>query len=82
MTITPIIIIDQTTGRILWRTIDCATHCHITNDTWANYNTNGRTPPIVARLDKRTPLWDAEAVKNWHANRPGSPGREKHHGIN
>lgn len=74
MTIIPIII-DQTTGRVLWRTVECAEHCGIGPRTWANYNAKGRTPPIVAHLDQRTPLWDAEEVKNWHANRPGSPGR-------
>lgn len=69
-------IIDTDTSRVLWRTTDCATYCGITSDTWANYNANGRTPPVVARLDKRTPLWDAEEVKCWHNQRPGSPGRD------
>lgn len=68
-------IIDQNTGRTLWRTIDCATHCGIGPRTWAHYHSKGTTPPIVAHLDQRTPLWDAEAVKNWHANRPGKLGR-------
>ena len=76
MTITPIII-DQTTGRVLWRTVECAEHCGIGPRTWANYHTKGRCPRIVAHLDQRTPLWDAEEVKAWHANRPGSPGRPR-----
>ena len=70
MTIKPIII-DQTTGRELWRTIDCAAYCGIGTRTWANYNSNGRTPPVIAHLDQRTPLWDANSVKTWHNNRPG-----------
>ena len=70
--LTPIIT-DQATGRVLWRVIDCATYCSIGPRTWANYHTGGRTPQPVAHLDGRTPLWDAEEVKAWHANRPGSP---------
>ena len=61
MTVIPIIT-DQATGRVLWRVIDCATYCGIGPRTWANYCANGRTP-----------LWDAEEVKAWHTNRPGSP---------
>ena len=72
MTVIPIIT-DQATGRALWRVIDCATYCGIGPRTWANYCANGRTPQPVAHLDGRTPLWDAEEVKAWHANRPGSP---------
>ena len=70
--ITPIIT-DQATGRVLWRVIDCATYCGIGPRTWANYHAGGRTPQPVAHLDGRTPLWAAEEVKAWHANRPGSP---------
>jgi len=81
MTIKPIII-DQTTGRELWRTIDCAAYCGIGTRTWANYNSNGRTPPVIAHLDQRTPLWDANSVKTWHNNRPGSPGRPTRLGFN
>jgi len=61
MTVIPIIT-DQATGRVLWRVVDCATYCGIGPRTWANYHAGGRTP-----------LWDAEEVKTWHANRPGSP---------
>ena len=74
MTVIPIIT-DQATGRVLWRVIDCAAYCGIGPRTWANYRANGRTPQPVAHLDGRTPLWDAEEVKAWHAGRPGAPIR-------
>ena len=74
MTVIPIIT-DQATGRVLWRVIDCATYCGIGPRTWANYHAGGRTPQPVAHLDGRTPLWDAEEVKAWHAGRPGAPIR-------
>ncbi|QPK78386.1 hypothetical protein G7Y31_07340 [Corynebacterium lizhenjunii] len=67
------IITDADTGRELWRSKECAEHCNITTPTWGNYYANGRTPQPVAMLDKRSPLWDAEEVKTWHAARPGSP---------
>ncbi|OSQ14682.1 helix-turn-helix transcriptional regulator [Corynebacterium diphtheriae] len=67
------IITDKDTGRELWRVADCATHVGITPRTWTNYAANHRTPAPVAHLDGRTPLWDAEEVKTWHASRPGSP---------
>lgn len=33
----------------------------------------GRTPKPVAKLDGKTNLFNAEEIKAWHANRPGSP---------
>ena len=76
-------IIDKDTGRVLWRVTECAAHCDIAASTWTTYNAQGRTPSLVTHLDKRTPLWDAEEVKQWHANRPGSPvpgAPQGHHG--
>lgn len=69
------IIIDRDTGRELWTTQNAAEHCGITPATWRNYAANGRTPNSVALILGQTPLWDAEEVKAWHANRPGSPVR-------
>lgn len=66
-------IIDADTGRVLWRNIDCASHCGISSGAWTNYVANGRTPKPVAKLDGKTNLFDAEEIKAWHANRPGSP---------
>ncbi|MDO5033076.1 hypothetical protein [Corynebacterium sp.] len=67
------IIIDADTSRELWRAIDCANHCGISTSSWRTYNSAGRTPTQVADLCARMPLWDAEEVKAWHTNRPGSP---------
>ncbi|WP_026162261.1 helix-turn-helix transcriptional regulator [Corynebacterium ulceribovis] len=66
-------IIDSDTGRELWRVKDCAAWCNITNATWTNYVARGIAPAAAGHLDARSPLWDAEAVKAWHASRPGSP---------
>lgn len=66
-------IIDERTGRILWRVKECASYCGIRPSTWTTYAAQGRTPAAVCHLDKRTPLWDSEEIKTWHASRPGSP---------
>lgn len=69
-------ITDTDTGRELWTVQQCATHCGVTDSTWRSYsraNNKLGVPEPVTRLTKQTPLWDAEAVKTWHANRPGSP---------
>nr|WP_246394866.1 hypothetical protein [Corynebacterium anserum] len=63
------IITDSDTGRILWRTADCALHCGISEATWRSYVRNGTTPPVIAHLG-HLPLWDAEEVKAWHPQRP------------
>lgn len=64
-------IIDTDTGRTLWRVSDCAEHCGVTNSTWRSYALKKLPPEPVAHLDPRIPLWDAESVKQWHAERPG-----------
>ncbi|MDK7179934.1 hypothetical protein QP446_04020 [Corynebacterium riegelii] len=66
-------IIDKDTGKELWRVKECAAHCDIKPSTWTTYTSQGRTPAPLAHFDGRTPLRDAEEVKTWHANRPGSP---------
>ena len=66
------VITDQDTGRLLWRVTDCAEHCGIKPTTFRTHVCDGRAPQPVAHLGK-SPLWDAEQVKTWHTNRPGSP---------
>ncbi|AKS14008.1 hypothetical protein LJU02_08455 [Corynebacterium pseudotuberculosis] len=66
-------ITDKDTGRELWRVEDCANHCNIGKGTWRTYVADGRAPRHIADFGPRFPLWDAEEVKTWHANRPGSP---------
>lgn len=71
-------ITDVDTGRELWTVHQCAEHCDITATTWRSYRSRGTlnpSPEPVARLDGRTPLWDADEVREWHASRPGSPVR-------
>ncbi|AJE32528.1 hypothetical protein B842_03375 [Corynebacterium humireducens NBRC 106098 = DSM 45392] len=65
-------IIDADTGRTLWRVADCAAHCGISDATWRSYARKNMPPPPVAHLDPRIPLWDAQAVQDWHAGRPGA----------
>ena len=70
------IITDADTGRELWMATDCASHCGISPATWRSYTRPRNTieaPGPVAHLNPRLALWDAEEVKAWHANRPGSP---------
>nr|WP_255716731.1 hypothetical protein [Corynebacterium sp. ACRPR] len=62
----------------MWTVNQCAEHCGITATTWRSYRKRGATHPSprpVARLDGRTPLWDADEVRAWHESRPGSPVR-------
>lgn len=73
----PLIITDRNTDRELWRVKECAAHCGLTPSSWRAYSAKGRTPESVGSLDTKTPLWDAEAVREWHMSRPGSPGRPK-----
>lgn len=71
-----ITITETSTGRKLWRGSDCANHCGVSPSTWRSYTRakNKINPPQPAtHLDARTPLWYADEVKDWHANRPGSP---------
>ncbi|AWB82297.1 hypothetical protein C3B44_07980 [Corynebacterium yudongzhengii] len=53
--------------------VDCAAYLDVSASAWRNYNSQGRTPKPVTNLGARMPLWDANEVKEWHANRPGSP---------
>lgn len=71
------IIIDEDTGRRLFNTQECANHIGVTPRTWANYHANNRTPTPVATWGKSAPLWDAEEIKQWHNNRPGSPIKKR-----
>lgn len=69
------VIVDQDTGRELWRAQQCADHIGATPVTWRGYVSRGQAPRSVGELDARTPLWDADAVRNWNADRPGQGAR-------
>ncbi len=75
MDLVPITITRTDSGATLWRATDCADHCKVTANTFLGYVSAGRAPKPITHLDKRTPLFDAEEVKAWHAARPGSPVR-------
>lgn len=66
-------IIDADTGDELWTGADCADHIGVSYAAWRNYSANHRTPEQVAMILGRTRLWLADEVREWHANRPGSP---------
>ena len=73
-------IIDQDTGRELWRAQQCADHANVAVVTWRGYVSRGQAPSPVAELDARTPLWDSEGVQKWNADRPGRGARtDLHH---
>lgn len=63
------VITDADTGRELWRTADCSTFAGVSIRTWGGYVARDQCPQPIARLDARTPLWDAEEVRAWHAGR-------------
>lgn len=65
-------ILDTDTNKELWMAVQCAEYCNIKANTWRNYTANGRTPQPVATFNG-SPLWDADEIKAWHAQRPGSP---------
>ena len=62
-------ITDSDTGRVLWRTVDCADHCGVDTATWRSYVRKGMPPAAVGDLGPRMPLWDADEVRTWHAGR-------------
>ncbi|VEH04363.1 Uncharacterised protein [Corynebacterium kutscheri] len=67
------IFIDRDTGKELWSTQQCADYCDITYNTWSNYHARKRTPPAAVIILNKTPLWFADDIITWKANRPGSP---------
>jgi hypothetical protein len=69
------VIVDQDTGRELWRADQCAEHAGIAAGTWRSYVNRGQAPAAVGELDARTPLWDAQVVRDWQDERPGQGAR-------
>lgn len=74
-----ITIIDADTGKELWTTERCAEYIGVNRGTWRQYRTDGRIPEPAANMRRNLPLWYADDVKRWHAQRPstlkGTPGR-------
>lgn len=57
-------------AREWWTRDEVAEHCGgITPAAVSNYVSKGLMP--APEYIGRTPMWDAEKVREWHANRPG-----------
>jgi predicted DNA-binding transcriptional regulator AlpA len=69
------IITDGDTGRELWTAPQCAEHTGSAVSTWRAYVARQQAPATVGALGDRTPLWDAEQVREWNAARPGRGAR-------
>nr|WP_235681370.1 hypothetical protein [Tomitella gaofuii] len=57
-----------------WLRADCADHVGVTASTWSAYVNRHRAPQPIEYVG-RTPLWDADEVRAWHAGRPGQGAR-------
>jgi len=68
---------DERTGprsipREEWTADQCAAHIGVAHDTWRSYVSRGNAgAPKPVRHVGRTPLWNADEVRQWHAQRPG-----------
>ena len=60
-----------------WTTAQVAEWCNIQPSTYRDYVSEGRAPAPLAERDPVTgaKLYDAEAVRQWQANRPGAGAR-------
>ncbi len=64
-------------GGLLWTTRQCAEYCGVSASTYRDYVKRLGAPGPVAREPGRQGqnLHDAEAVRQWHANRAGQGRR-------
>lgn len=64
-------------GGKLWTTAQAAEHCGVKPKTYTYYVLRQGAPAAVSRQPGRggQDLFDAEAVRAWHANRPGHGAR-------
>lgn len=60
-----------------WTTTQAAAHCGVAPSTLRDYASSGRAPAPLPERDPTTgaKLYDAQAVKDWHASRPGKGWR-------
>ncbi len=59
-----------------WTAEKCAEYVGVQPVTWRSYSyrpTRENPAPAPVRHIGRTPLWSANAVREWKAKRPGSP---------
>ena len=59
-----------------WGVAEAASHCGVKDPTWRAYVSRGVAPPPDLRVSG-TPIWRPDRVRDWHANRPGKPGRPR-----
>lgn len=58
----------------LWQRSECADHVGVTPSTWSAYVARDQAPSPTKHVG-RTPLWDADEVRDWNANRLGRGAR-------
>lgn len=63
-------IITGDDGREYWTGEQCAAHCGVALRSFLSYVSRDQAPASVGHLNARTPLWDSEEVRTWHAARP------------
>ncbi len=59
-----------------WTAQECAEHVGVQPVTWRSYSnrpSKEHPAPKPKRYVGRTPVWSANAVREWHRTRPGSP---------
>jgi hypothetical protein len=60
-----------------WTTAQVAEYCGVRPSTYRDYVSDGRAPGPLPERDPQSgaKLYDADAVREWHANRPGAGAR-------
>lgn len=71
-----LVVIDRASGKEFWTSENAAHHCQINPASWRHYHRLHQTPEPVTRLGN-LPLWDADEVKQWQANRLTKPRKKK-----
>lgn len=61
-------------GQVYWPMSHVLELAGISRSTWTAYVARGQAPQPRYRVDS-VRLWSADEVQQWHANRPGAPGR-------
>lgn len=69
---TPLTTITLGDGTALWPITTVCEHVGVAKATFTSYVSKEFAPAPTHQIEN-TRLWDAEEVRAWHANRPGSP---------
>lgn len=73
---TPLTSLTLNDGTELWTISSVVDYLGISKSAFTSYVSKQIAPAPMYTVE-RTRLWDAEEVKTWHSNRPGSPVRAK-----